>query len=206
MTYIGASLYTATVFHLGTVAFGSLLVAIISFIRMVLEYVERKYMAATDGFVKNLLWFCKCCLWCLEKFIRFINRNAYIMCAVRGTNFCKSARDAFNLLMRNLVRVVVLDGVVTFLLFLGKLAIVIITGVVSYMAFSGQIPDIADQLPTLNFSYTPVIFIVLGSYLIACSFFSVYTMAVDTLFFRWTTLSIPSNFSKTLVIQFIGRS
>ena len=179
LTYIGASLYTATVFHLGTVAFGSLLVAIISFIRMVLEYVERKYMAATDGFVKNLLWFCKCCLWCLEKFIRFINRNAYIMCAVKSSNFCKSARDAFNLLMRNLARVVVLDNMVSFLLFLGKMAIVIITGTVSYAAFSGHIPAFKEDMPSLNFFYTPVIIIVLGSYFIASSFFSVYTMAVD---------------------------
>merc|ERR1711962_458855 len=54
---------------------------------------------------------------------RFINRNAYIMCAVKSTSFCKSARDAFNLLMRNLVRVVVLDSVVDFLLFLGKIVI-----------------------------------------------------------------------------------
>jgi len=182
LTYIGASLYTATVFHLGTVAFGSLLVAIISFIRMVLEYVEKKYMTATDGFVKNLLWFCKCCLWCLEKFIRFINRNAYIMCAVKSSNFCKSARDAFNLLMRNVVRVVVLDNMVSFLLFLGKMAIVIITGTVSYAAFSGYIPAFKEDMPSLNFFYTPVIIIVLGSYFIASSFFSVYAMAVDTLF------------------------
>ena len=26
---------------------------------------------------------CKCCLWCLEKFMRFINRNAYIVCAMK---------------------------------------------------------------------------------------------------------------------------
>ena len=183
-TILGASLYTATIYHLGTVAFGSLIVAIIRFIRTLLEYIERKYLAATNGFIKYLLWFCKCCLWCLEKFMRFINRNAYIMCAIKSTNFCKSARDAFNLLMRNLVRVVVLDNVVDFLLFLGKLAIVLITGTVSYLAFSGQIPDIADEVPSLNFFYTPVIFIVLGSYFIASSFFSVYAMAVDTLFLR----------------------
>ena len=30
-------------------------------------------------------------------------------CYVQSTNFCSSAREAFNLLMRNLVRVVVLD-------------------------------------------------------------------------------------------------
>ena len=74
--------------------------------------------------------------------MRFINRNAYIMCAIKNTNFCKSAYSAFNLIMRNLVRVVVLDSVVDFLLFLGKLVIVVITGSVSYLAFAGHLPDI----------------------------------------------------------------
>jgi hypothetical protein len=26
----------------------------------------------------------KCCLWCLEKFIKFLNRNAYIMVSTEG--------------------------------------------------------------------------------------------------------------------------
>jgi hypothetical protein len=34
---------------------------------------------------------------CLEKFMRFINRNAYIMCAMKSTNFCSSSIAAFNL-------------------------------------------------------------------------------------------------------------
>ena len=115
--------------------------------------------------------------------MRFINRNAYIMCAIKNTNFCKSAYSAFNLIMRNLVRVVVLDSVVDFLLFLGKLVIVVITGSVSYLAFAGHLPDIRvgfqhifvlflkcsvqDEIPSLNFFVTPIIFIVIGSYFIA---------------------------------------
>ena len=50
------------------------------------------------------LCFCKCCFWCLEKFMKYINRNAYIMTAVYGENFCSSAKDAFSLLMRNFLR------------------------------------------------------------------------------------------------------
>merc|ERR1719474_299072 len=102
--------------------------------------------------------------------------------STQSTSFCKSARDAFNLLMRNLVRVVVLDSVVDFLLFLGKIVIVLLTGAVSYLAFAGYMPDIKDQIPSLNYIYTPVVFIVIGSYVIASSFFGVYNMAVDTLF------------------------
>jgi len=179
---IGTSLWNATVFHLGTVAFGSLVIAIIRMIRTILEYVERKLKRFNNDLTKCLLCACKCCLWCLEKFMRFINRNAYIMCAIKNTNFCKSAYSAFNLIMRNLVRVVVLDSVVDFLLFLGKLVIVVLTGSVSYLAFAGHLPDIKDQIPSLNFFVTPIVFIVIGSYFIASSFFGVYAMAVDTLF------------------------
>ena len=105
--------------------------------------------------------------------------------------------------MRNLVRVVVLDKMVSFLLFLGKMAIVIITGTVSYAAFSGYIPAFKEDMPSLNFFYTPVIIIVLGSYFIASSFFSVYAMAVDTLFLRWVIPSIPSSTSYCLPLSFL---
>lgn len=35
--------------------------------------------AADNKFAKFLMTCLKCCFWCLEKFIRFLNRNAYIM-------------------------------------------------------------------------------------------------------------------------------
>ena len=84
---------------------------IIRFIRAILQYVENKLKAYNNDLTRCLFCVCKCCLWCLEKFMRFINRNAYIMCAIKSTNFCVSAKDAFSLLMRNIVRVLVLNNV-----------------------------------------------------------------------------------------------
>jgi len=179
---LGTSMWNAAVFHLGTVAFGSLIIAIIRMIRTILEYIEKKIKRYNNDLTKCILCCCKCCLYCLEKFMRFINRNAYIVCAMKSTNFCKSAQEAFNLIMRNVVRAYVLDSVVDFCLLLGKLVIVLITGATSFMAFGGYIPDIQDDIPTLNYSWTPVVFIAVGSYFIASAFFSVYAMAVDTLF------------------------
>lgn len=43
------------------------------------------FTGAENKFAKFLLCCLKCCFWCLEKFIKFINRNAYIM--VRVFNF-----------------------------------------------------------------------------------------------------------------------
>merc|ERR1712241_1097717 len=98
--------------------------------------------------------------------MRFLNRNAYIMCAMKSTNFCVSAKDAFNLLMRNTVRVVVLNGIVNFLLFIGKLVIVVGVGTLSFFFFSGQIPipELQDEIPTLNYLFTPITIIVIGPY------------------------------------------
>ena len=89
-----------TQYHLhfqGTIAFGSLIIAVIQLARSILSYVESKLKAFNNDLTKCLLCLCKCCLWCLEKFMRFINRNAYIVCAIKSTNFCSSAKTAFNL-------------------------------------------------------------------------------------------------------------
>ncbi|XP_078264196.1 choline transporter-like protein 2, partial [Rhinoraja longicauda] len=133
--------------------------------------------------VARFLFCClKCCFWCLEKFIKFLNRNAYIMIAIYGKNFCTSAKEAFFLLMRNVVRVAVLDKVTDFLLFLGKVLIVGGVGVLAFFFFTRRIKIIAEEAPSLNYYWVPLATVIFGSYLIAHGFFSVYAMCVDTLF------------------------
>ncbi|XP_073972543.1 choline transporter-like 2 isoform X2 [Rhodnius prolixus] len=164
-------------YHLGTVALGSLIISICSFIRAIIEYTEKKVKAYENSIMKAFFCCLKCFFWCLEKFLRFINKNAYIMCAIHGRNFCISAKDAFNLLMRNFLRVVVLDKVTDFLFFIGK---VVITGVVVAGAYF-----LVFQRNTLNLHFegaVPLLAIAVCSYLIAATFFGVYSMAVDTLF------------------------
>lgn len=105
------------------------------------------------------------------------------MCAIYGKNFCRSARDAFNLLMRNVVRVFVLDKVTDFLLLLGKLAITAGICALSFHVFTHEL-EYKDyvNIPSLNYSIVPVVIIGVGTFFIATVFFGVYSMAVDTLF------------------------
>ncbi|KAG7486524.1 hypothetical protein JOB18_032881 [Solea senegalensis] len=179
---IFASLGRALRYHTGSLAFGSLILSVVQVIRVVLEYLDHKLKGAQNKFAKFMLSCMKCCFWCLEKCIKFLNRNAYIMIAIYGKSFCPSARDAFFLLMRNIVRVAVLDKVTDFLLFLGKLLIVGIVGIFSFFFFSGRIKAVEDAAPSLNYYWVPIMTVVVGSYLIAHGFFSVYAMCVDTLF------------------------
>ena len=141
-------IYLTFRYHTGTLAFGSLIIAIIKAIRTAIQYIEDKIKekGADKGPVKVVVCLCKCCLWCLEKFMKFINRNAYILTAVNGSNFCKSAKEAFHLILRNCVRVVVLDKVTDFLLFLGKLVVTTTVALLSFFYFSGS-KHIIPNLP-----------------------------------------------------------
>ena len=66
----------------------------------------------------------------------------YLKTFFQSLSFCTSSRAAFQLVMRNLLRVVVLDSVTDFLLLLGKLVVVLLCGSTSYLAFHGHIPEV----------------------------------------------------------------
>jgi hypothetical protein len=109
--------------HAGTAAFGSLIIAVVLTIRTILSYYERQAKKSKNCIMKYTLCVAQCCLWCLEKIMRFINKNAYIQTAIYGYSFLKAARTAFFLILRNILRVFAVNLVADFVLFLGKVRV-----------------------------------------------------------------------------------
>nr|XP_026484345.1 CTL-like protein 2 [Vanessa tameamea] len=177
-----SGIYRTFRYHLGTVAFGALIIAIVRVIRVILEYIDHKLKKFDNPFTRCIMCCCKCFFWCLENFLKFVNKNAYIMCAVHGKNFCRSANDAFSLLMRNIVRVVVLDKVADFIFFLSKLLISIGVGFAVYYLLEWNYVYEVTKGERLHYNYVPAIILSVATYLICTIFFNVYSMAVDTLF------------------------
>uniref|UniRef100_A0A667XNU1 Choline transporter-like protein n=1 Tax=Myripristis murdjan TaxID=586833 RepID=A0A667XNU1_9TELE len=169
-------------YHTGSLAFGSLILAVVQMFRIVLEYLDHKLKGAHNAFARFLLCCLKCCFWCLEHFIKFMNRNAYIMVMLSaffsGCLGFSSTLGFFCLLCR----VAVLDKVTDFLLFLGKLLISGSVGVLAFFFFTRKIPVIQEEVPSLNYYWVPLLTVIFGSYLVAHGFFNVYAMCVDTLF------------------------
>ncbi|KAF5401578.1 Choline transporter protein 2, partial [Paragonimus heterotremus] len=187
------SFFRAAFYHIGSLAFGSLLLALLQWVRVLLEYIDAKLKKYENGCTRCLVRGCCCFLWCLEKFLRFLNRNAFIMIAIYGQSFCSGARAAFELLAKNIVRVVVVDKVTDFLLFVGKMLVVLISGSLSYLYLSGVIfadTALAEFQPTLHYLFIPVLIVVVGSYIIVSVFSSVYEMGVDTIFLCFRTCII----------------
>jgi len=178
------SIFRTLWYHMGTVAFGSLIIAICSFIRAMIEFAEKKVKKYDNPITKAIFCCCKCFFWCLEKFLCFLNRNAYIMCAIHGKNFCSSAKDAFELLMRNLLRVVFVDKVTDFLFFLGKVLVTAVLVVLAGLVFTRPVRllDDSGRDVTLVYPWVPMAIVGIMTYIIVTLFFSVYSVAVDTLF------------------------
>ena len=179
---LGASFGRTFRYHLGSLAFGSLILTAIRMVRVLLEWVEEKlkrHGVADNPGVKFVMCCCKCCLWCLEKFIRYMNRNAYIMTAVYGYSFCKAGRKSFKLLISNAVRAGTLDRVTDFVLFLGKVIVVTLVTLGAYFSLENSTDIFSKEL---NYKFAPLFAIMVITYAIASCFFSVYSMAVDTIF------------------------
>lgn len=62
-------------YHLGSIAFGSMIIAIVQLVRVILEYIDRKTKAAQEkNRVLAVIIKClRCLLWCFEKCIKFIS-------------------------------------------------------------------------------------------------------------------------------------
>ncbi|XP_052034777.1 choline transporter-like protein 5 [Apodemus sylvaticus] len=169
-------------YHTGSLAFGSLILASVQMFKVIVEYLDRRLKKAQNSAAQFLHCCLRCCFWCLEKMVKFLNRNAYIMIALYGKNFCESTRDAFYLLMRNILKVAVTDEVTYFVLLLGKILVSGIVGALAFLLFTERLQLIVEGPTTLNYYWVPFLTLVFGSYLIAHGFFSVYSMCVETIF------------------------
>eukprot|EP00054_Salpingoeca_dolichothecata_P015385 m.88649 g.88649 ORF g.88649 m.88649 type:complete len:654 (+) comp21466_c0_seq2:211-2172(+) len=161
-------------YHLGSVALGSLLIALVKLARVILGYIQKKYGKNAGSLARFILACMACCLWCFEKCLKFMNKNAYIEIAVYGYSFCTAAREVFQLLFKNVLLVATINSLGAFVLFLCKLTVTVLTGLAGLYMLKED-----DELHYWGFV---LLAICVFAYLIASTFIGVYRMAIDTIF------------------------
>jgi hypothetical protein len=163
-------------FHLGTAAFGGLIIAFVQMLRAVALYVEKHFKAVQTYNCLFRLAFCcvDCCLFCLEKCLKFITKNAYIQTAIHGSSFCTACKDAFFTIARNIFTVGAVSVVSGLALFIGKVWVMVLAGICGYYFLQGQLND------QLTDFIAPTVLIMAIAYITASLFMDVFHMAVDT--------------------------
>jgi hypothetical protein len=143
-------------YHLGTVFFGSALIAAVQLARMVVQ--GYLYMVSRGSESNSAVLACRalagCCLGCLQRFVDAVNKNAYVQTAIEGTGFCASAGNAFQLLLRNALRLAAVAGITTLLLGICKVCVAATTGFVCALIIVGG--DINNVVSAPVFSVTVV--------------------------------------------------
>lgn len=192
---IGTSVSELILYYLGSVALGSLLVAIFKIIRIVIKQiqflVQRNCMSPPSGSTSNNLTDINnlsatgCCgsfgfiwrlfMWFLDNIVMIINRDAYVEIAIHGYSFLDAARRAFTVLATNPLKLLAMKSVSTILLGVAKICVV-------FGTVSMAIILLEDKSHQLNYSWSPVVVSAIYAYIVAHWFLSVYEMVIDALF------------------------
>ncbi|CEG35527.1 choline transporter-like protein [Plasmopara halstedii] len=171
-------------YHFGSLAFGAFIIAVVQFIRAVLLYIDHqtKDLQESNLFLKVVMKIVQCCLWCLEKCLRFLSKNAYIFIAMKGHSFCVSTKDAFKVLLLNVAQVGVVSTVTFLLLGAGKVAIALSCAIVTFVYLEKNTDDYGiGGAHELSSPLAPILVAFLLGWFVASTCLDVYEMAIDTI-------------------------
>lgn len=120
-------------YHLGTLAFGALLVAVLRLIRMILGYIAKQADKDGNPAAACAAKSCLCIITCFQRCIEFINKNAYMDVAINSTDFCTAAKNAFRFITQEFAAIGILNGATWMFQLAGVGAI---TGVGTWICFT----------------------------------------------------------------------
>jgi choline transporter-like protein 2/4/5 len=164
-------------YHLGSIAFGALIIAIAEFLRFLFNY-YRKMMTSrlwSNKIMKCLFYMTKYLIDCINRVIKFITKHAYIQMALTSSNFCWSAWKAFVMILSNAGRFAVATILGWIFIFIGKIAIISGTVIVGYLIIT-NVDDIEKNISSPVF---PCIVFGVIAYLVATIFLTIFGFAMD---------------------------
>lgn len=177
------SIKTTLRYHLGSIAFGSLIIAIIQFIRAILAYLDKKSKKAQQSnmLVKFVFKCLACCLWCFEKCVKYISKNAYIMIAMQGTSFLGGAIAAIKLMLSEASTFIVVNVISGFVFMLGKIMIAGSCGFVAFLWLDNASNFQAGGADELESFWVPVLLTLILAYFVGAACMDLYDLAIDTI-------------------------
>jgi len=127
-----SSLKRAVTTSFGSICFGSLIIAVISTLRVLAN--QTKHEAADDN--DTLLCIIACCieciLACIEDGIEYFNVYAFTEVAIYGKPYCQAAKDTWTLCKARGIEALINDNLIGNVLAIGALAVGCLAGTVTF--------------------------------------------------------------------------
>jgi len=172
-------------YHGGSLAFGSLLVAILHVLQKAIEYAEYKnqHEGGDNPIIKCILCCCASCVTCCKDIVEFVNKNAYIGIAINSENFCDAARHALEMIEELWSSMAILNGATYVFTTFGTIIIMLACAGFTYAISSHS--TFADSQSQFYVS-DPVAVMAVSmciAFVVALCFMNIVDMASDTLLY-----------------------
>jgi hypothetical protein len=163
---------------LGPIALSSLIMTPIYILILICEYLDQKSKLQPEAipvFVKFLIKCMKCCLYCFEHFMRYLNKVLLTVSQIYNTGWWKSARLTIDVLMSDVLMTAVMTGVTTFVVFISK---VVVAGLAT-VGFICYLKYIGDE--TAGWIFPAFIVFFLG-FIVSAFILGMFTNMIDVVF------------------------
>jgi len=152
------ALCRACTVHLGSIALGSLFVAVVETLRFLAYWVKKETEVCCGGdnccvnCIRSFLFCCvDCCLGCVQRCIEFCNAYAYVHVAIYGFGYCEAAKSAYYFLEESGMTAVLQDDIVSTFMIAGALFGGLFTGLFTASIANENDDWNADQSMTWGF-------------------------------------------------------
>ncbi|KAL1512310.1 hypothetical protein AB1Y20_005572 [Prymnesium parvum] len=164
--------------HMGSMAFGSLILGICQLLRLVLATIDYYTQDLQDKnlFLKIAMKCSQCVMYCLQKTIEFISYFGYIFVATRGENFCKACVSTFGFVCKYMAQTAVNKTVQSLLRLLIGWSIPFTCSIVTFL-----ILDSIKAYEDYNAMW-PALIVFISSFIIADGICTVYDCCIDTIY------------------------
>lgn len=192
--YILDSLARAARYSLGTVALGSLLLAVVSSVRYFVAYIQKRLQAqrgAPEYLPRTMRTLVDCVVQCLlgwfQTLLEIVTRYSYIYASIKGESFAQSGRLVFGLLLKHTRLMASVSVLCTTLITLCKLSICVASCLVYYSIITNVAEFRAGGESAISSPVISLIACFLLAYVISTAFFSVFDVAIDTVLLCYVT-------------------
>lgn len=178
---IAEGLCVGLMWHTGSFAFGSLIIAVFEVIQRAIEYVNRA--STGNPIAKVVTCCCWCCITCCKSAAEFVNKNAYIGIAVKSYNFCRACKKAFEIMIKMAGGMAILNGATFVFQIAGSVLITAICLIIAQLITS--FGEFTDPSSSWFLPHPPVVVIISGllAFGISRVFMDVFDMVSDTLMY-----------------------
>lgn len=111
--------------HMGTLAFGSFVLALVWTLQIILSYLYKKAkeIDGKNGFFSYIIGCIQCFVLCFERIIKYISKHAFVETVLRSSGFCAASVKAFGIITSHILSFGILSGMTELFMLFGTFAI-----------------------------------------------------------------------------------